>query len=89
MLYLALSALLQALAFPPGILLVGLVLAAVAAMFGRWRIAFVVMAAPVCATLALSLPWVADRIAAPLEQRALLDSRLAPATAKALVITAA
>lgn len=76
----ALSALLQALAFPPGILLVGLVLAALAAMLGRWRIAFVVTAVPVCATLVLSLPWVADRIAAPLEQRALLDSRSALAS---------
>jgi uncharacterized SAM-binding protein YcdF (DUF218 family) len=78
--HLVLSSLLQGLAFPPGILLVGLVLAGIAAMLGRWRIAFALMAVPVGATVVLSLPWVADRIAAPLEARALSDSRTALAS---------
>jgi uncharacterized SAM-binding protein YcdF (DUF218 family) len=75
--HLVLASLLQGLAFPPGILLVGLVLAGIAAMLGRWRIAFALIAMPVAATVTLSLPWVADRIAAPLENRALSDSRSA------------
>jgi uncharacterized SAM-binding protein YcdF (DUF218 family) len=73
--HLTASALLQGLAFPPGILLTGLVLAGIAATLGRWRVAFALIALPVAATVALSLPWVAERIAAPLEQRALSDSR--------------
>ena len=73
------SALLQGLAFPPGILLVGLVLAGIVAMLGRWRTAFALIALPVAATVVLSLPWVADNIAVPLEQRALSDSRSASA----------
>ena len=75
----ALSSLLQGFAFPPGILLVGLVLAGIAAMLGRWRTAFVLIALPVAATVVLSLPWVADGVAVPLEQRALSDSRAAMA----------
>jgi uncharacterized SAM-binding protein YcdF (DUF218 family) len=73
--HLVLSSLLQGLAFPPGILLVGLALAGIAAMLGRWRVAFALIALPVTATVVLSLPWVADLIAAPLESRALSDSR--------------
>lgn len=62
-------------------------LAGGAALLGRWRIAFALVAAPAGATFVLSLPWVANRIAAPLEQRALLDSRSALA-ARALPRTA-
>lgn len=78
--HLTASALLQGLAFPPGILLVGLVLAGIAATLGRWRIAFALLALPVTTTVVLSLPWVADNIAVPLEQRALSDSRAAMAS---------
>ena len=71
------SSLLQSLAFPPGILLVGLVLGIAARMLGRPRLAFALLALPVIATVALSLPWVANQIIEPLEQRALADSRAA------------
>lgn len=77
--HLVLSSLLQGLIFPPGLLLLGLVLAGIAAILGRWRMAFALVALPVAATAALSLPWVADRVAAPLESRALSDSRSAMA----------
>ncbi len=74
---LTVSALLQGLAFPPGILLVGLVFAVVAWALGRRGLAFLALALPVVVTIALSLPWVADRLTRPLEQRALAESRAA------------
>jgi uncharacterized SAM-binding protein YcdF (DUF218 family) len=73
----AISPLIQGLAFPPGILLIGLALAGIAARRGRWRLAFALIAAPVAVTLVLALPWVGDRIVRPLEERALSDSRSA------------
>jgi len=77
----------QGILFPPGILLIGLLAGVLAARRGRWRLAFALIAAPVVATLVLSLPWVADRISLPLEQRALADSRAALA-ARAMPRTA-
>ena len=77
MTHLFLSSLLQGLAFPPGILLLGLMLAGIAALLGRWRIAFALIVLPVIVTVGLSLSWIADRITMPLEQRALVESQAA------------
>ena len=71
------SQLMQGIAFPPGILLVGLVAGGVAAKLGRWRLAFALVALPFAETLLLALPWVGHRIVMPLEQRALADSQAA------------
>ena len=79
-LYSVVSSLLQGMVFPPGILLVGLLLGGIAVLSGRWRLAFAVIAAPLAVTLVLAVPWVGDRIVTPLEQRALVESRSALAS---------
>ena len=76
----ALTSLVMGLLFPPGILLVGLVFAAVASGLGRHRVALALMTSAVCITLVLSIPWLADRICEPLERQALRDSQAALAT---------
>ncbi len=78
--HLVLSSLLQGLIFPPGILLLGLLLGGIAAMLRCWRLAFVLIVLPVAATVVLSLPRVADGIAVPIEARALAESRSALAS---------
>jgi uncharacterized SAM-binding protein YcdF (DUF218 family) len=67
--------LLEWLVFPPGVLLLGLAIGAVFAARGRWRIAFAMLALPCVMTLVLALPNVANRIVAPIEQRALSESQ--------------
>lgn len=70
-----LSTVVQAIAFPPGLLLVGLVLAGFAANRKQRRLSFVMILAPVCATLLFSLPRVADFIATRIETQAMQESQ--------------
>jgi len=65
-----LSSLLQGFLFPPGMLLVGVVLAAFAGSRGRMRLALAFVIAPALITTVFSLPIVGAWMATPIEQHA-------------------
>lgn len=73
------SALIQGFLLPPGMLVTGLVLAALAAWSGRSRLVVVVLAVPALITAVLSVPVVADGLAGVLERQALAEGRKARA----------
>ncbi len=69
------SSLLQAVAFPPGLLLIGLMLGAVASKRKHKRLGAALFIIPVSVTIVSSLPWIADSMVEPLEASAFHESR--------------